>query len=1158
MPPEQPQPPRNTDRTVHYTMKTSSRPASTPGQGNTPAFRSAKSSTTPTAQSPYFPYSVGQPYPPKLSPSNTAANRLTTPQVSHDTSQARTPSPNYFALVVEPTPDPRDTSMLPRENWSPATSSVKSFAAAIPKQLPLDANPEFEAFRRQADANRGASGFNLATSHFGVGGAWQSKIDTDHDISSSGPRRPRVPRWHTHGSNMSIGSVSAMRAPGTTVAPSVAALDQQGRQPPQPSRPSLPSKASSVGGYQPSATRMDLDMDASNLHDSAYVSEDSKRNSEDVPINPPSPRQTSFFESPVPFESNTDHRTSLSTNEDRHPRLSVPQGKLDPPTPAPQSRPVRAGTLPNPAADSFSPAMIHPSELKDIIQDSSADDLLLLDLRVATLYQASRIEGALNLCIPTTLLKRATFDLQKLRQTFQTDEHQDKFACWQETKFLVVYDAHSADTRDATSCINMLKKFTAAGYNGKACILRGGFKAFAAAYPQLIDRRHGGERAGKPSLTLKSGNDGERPSVAPVIGGVMLPTGTDAVPNPFFSNIRQNMDLADGVGQMDISVPASLNNKGLPTWLSQVAEKADHGKQVSERFLTIEKKEQARMRKAYTAYKSNTSSLTPGSSTVEISGIEKGDKNRYNNIFPFEHSRVRLDGRQQGESDYINASHIKATRSHKKYIASQGPLPATFEDFWSMIWDQDVRVIVMLTAEHEGGHLKCHPYWREREFGPLKLRSLGEKKVSLDIDKPQSTSDNSSQTPKNQNASTPGPQSTQKQAVAEGRRRANTTTTNPLKPDNEGFFKAQAQSPQEVPIVVVRKFALSHGAHPFAPIREITHLHYSSWPDFGAPAQPSHLLALVELANSMQLAAYPVDVNSAIASSERAGSRLSSQNSGSRDFGGSSASKFGKNNSWPDEPLTDPDARPMLVHCSAGCGRTGTFCTVDSVVDMLKRQRQRAARRLSAAAAAREKRVRREGIKRKLEQRDMDGDVSMAGIAAEEKDRSLRRDSVSVSPTRASFTDSPLFSSPPKFPFPSIAETRELGGSSFSGSDEGTGYSCSSSSDEQQQQPSPTKGASEVGSMIGLDTAWMDDDSIDLIAATVEEFRGQRLSMVQTIRQFVLCYETVLEWVARLQQRTHTEGEGGLPLFSAASVPGRVARSRMRSGSVQGEAKQAA
>src|SRR5262249_36575902 len=69
----------------------------------------------------------------------------------------RCPSPNYFGLVVDPAEDARESTVVPGHNWSPPTSSIRSFATAIPKHLPLDANPEFEAFRRQADLNRAGS-----------------------------------------------------------------------------------------------------------------------------------------------------------------------------------------------------------------------------------------------------------------------------------------------------------------------------------------------------------------------------------------------------------------------------------------------------------------------------------------------------------------------------------------------------------------------------------------------------------------------------------------------------------------------------------------------------------------------------------------------------------------------------------------------------------------------------------------------------------------------------------------------------------------------------------------------------------------------------------------------------------------------------------------
>lgn len=151
---------------------------------------------------------------------------------------------------------------------------------------------------------------------------------------------------------------------------------------------------------------------------------------------------------------------------------------------------------------------------------------------------------------------------------------------------------------------------------------------------------------------------------------------------------------------------------------------------------------------------------------------------------------------------------------------------------------------------------------------------------------------------------------------------------------------------EESPFIMVRHFTLLHSSYPFQPIREITQLQYSYWPDFGTTSQPTHLLKLVEQCN-----------------------KITRKNSG-----------LGLN----IDDAEPPGQRPVLVHCSAGCGRTGTFCTVDSVLDTLKQQLQ-------------------------------------------------------------------------------------------------------------QQKKS--------------------DDSVDLISKTVEDFRKQRPSMIQNLSQFVLCYESVLEWM---------------------------------------------
>lgn len=258
----------------------------------------------------------------------------------------------------------------------------------------------------------------------------------------------------------------------------------------------------------------------------------------------------------------------------------------------------------------------------------------------------------------------------------------------------------------------------------------------------------------------------------------------------------------------------------------------------------------------------------------------------------------------------------------------------------------------MLTAESEGGQLKCHPYWSGKEYGALKLKPLSEKKVALSSNKSRSS----------------------KESRDSGRRRANTTTEN-----------APPPPPAETPYAIIRKFTLSHSAHPFSPMREITQVHYSSWPDFGAPASPGQVLGLVELSNVIQRA------STAPTQSTRS-----------------------------DEPESSDVSRPMLVHCSAGCGRTGTFCTIDTVIDMLKRQRREA----------------------------KSGTTPM-----------------------------------------------EIGSSS-----------------------------GDYMSSKGVSGDWVFNQDVDLIEKTVEDFRGQRLSMVQSLRQYVLCYEAVLEWLSQQHLGTGRSG----------------------------------
>ncbi|KAJ5096248.1 hypothetical protein NUU61_005604 [Penicillium alfredii] len=545
---------------------------------------------------------------------------------------------------------------------------------------------------------------------------------------------------------------------------------------------------------------------------------------------------------------------------------------------------------------------------------SHRQTILLLDVRPYAHHVQSNIKESLNLCIPTTLLKRRSFDTQKLENTFTNDADKQKFARWRQCSVIIVYDSNTAERKDAAPLLNVIEKFQTGGWEGDGMVLQNGFEGFADRFPRLIHR----PGVAGPSPKKRSPMSIDLKSVAPVVGGCALPESSYAI-NPFFGNIRQNMDLVGGVGQIPLKQPDDLTEperQSLPLWLRDASNVKDQGYTVSDKFLDLEKKELERMKQAL-AYKGSSASAGGASKKYRVAGIEKGTKNRYNDIYPFDHSRVRLEGIPSGACDYVNANYMQAEFSNRRYIATQAPVPDTFNDFWRVVWEQDIRLLVSLTAELERGQVKCHPYWESGDYGPFKVKAYSERYIYIEskgrpIDTGDSHSGSSSQHP-------------------------------------------PADGSNENPVIIVRHFGLSHTGFPFQPLREITQLQYPYWPDFGTTSQPTHLLNLIEQCNKVIRATSPVSYNSQQA-----------------------------------EPRGQ---RPILVHCSAGCGRTGTFCTVDSVLDMLKRQR---------------------------------------------------------------------------------AESNRTG----------------------TEDP----------------PAWIHDDRLDLIAKTVEDFRTQRPSMVQNLSQFVLCYESVLEW----------------------------------------------
>ena len=148
-----------------------------------------------------------------------------------------------------------------------------------------------------------------------------------------------------------------------------------------------------------------------------------------------SPRPA-LFDSPVTSQTDISQLagSQLTHVDERHPRNSLPHNRIDP---AHIPKVERASTLPG-SESTDGPILISPQDFVGISKGYLPKDLLLLDLRVFAQYAKSRIQGALNLCIPTTLLKRPSYNVQRLAETFTSrKEDRGKFVQWREVKVIV-------------------------------------------------------------------------------------------------------------------------------------------------------------------------------------------------------------------------------------------------------------------------------------------------------------------------------------------------------------------------------------------------------------------------------------------------------------------------------------------------------------------------------------------------------------------------------------------------------------------------------------------------------------------------------------------------------------------------------------------------
>lgn len=200
-------------------------------------------------------------------------------------------------------------------------------------------------------------------------------------------------------------------------------------------------------------------------------------------------------------------------------------------------------------------------------------------------------------------------------------------------------------------------------------------------------------------------------------------------------------------------------------------------------------------------------------------------KNRYPDIKAYDQTRVKLSQVDSiAGSDYINANYVLGYKERKKFICAQGPMDTTVNDFWRMVWEQHLELILMLTNLEEYSKTKCAKYWPEKSEGE---KVFGEITVT--------------------------------------------------------YFQETRYSDY-----IVRELKITKSGTRDKEERHIVQYHYLVWKDFMAPEHPHGIIKFIKRMNE----AYSIEKGC------------------------------------------------ILVHCSAGVGRTGTLVALDCLLQQLKEEGQ--------------------------------------------------------------------------------------------------------------------------------------------------------------------------------------------------------------------------
>ncbi|CAA7271415.1 unnamed protein product [Cyclocybe aegerita] len=634
--------------------------------------------------------------------------------------------------------------------------------------------------------------------------------------------------------------------------------------------------------------------------------------------------------------------------------------------------PAASPAVASSSATSLALTAVSPADLDSWIANNSA---LIIDIRPHGAHSSARVPRAVSLSVPSTLLKRPNFPLQRLADMIGSPTNRNHFSAWRSASRILVYDADSLTVGDSSNVAGLLRKFSVSGFQGELAWISGGFQAVWRERREIVDTQQPGSENDDeddepdkhpPSNVLRTRHlpraafslssttvhnsphfnppAAAPPSKRPPTLQTRLPSSTATNTshpafNPFFDTVRQNHELSHGITErIPLQLPRRVRRRmqDLPfPWLQQIARRAskapprhktlsdssssesedddassvlvEEGKEaLAMQFFKVELAEQRRLMGIMEHHSKETTHQNgvcefpvpfPYSITA---GVEKGAKNRYRHIWPFEHARVRLHQKKHHDDDYVNASYVQPLGTNRRYIATQGPLPATFTDFWTLCWEQNVHVIVMLTREVEGAMVKCGAYWTDTVFGPLRLRLISTEGLA----------------PPDERPITAGFFPSHSSSLSVHPSRASTRRF-PLSAGSERPYRHHYRTNRSE--TVKRTFELSHTGYPDAKPRQIIHLQYLEWPDMNVPDDPRGVLGLIK-----QVEEAARDTQS-VQSTEPRKRRPEKERLDEVDEK-TGIAKHALANS------------PVLLHCSAGVGRTGGFIAVDAILDAIRRE----------------------------------------------------------------------------------------------------------------------------------------------------------------------------------------------------------------------------